>query len=154
MALCNGSCTSGVTVATSSSTAVPCAARERLQEALLTYFQHAEFRPGQLESSTLPALHRKDVFVRMATVSGKSLCMFLVPLSHSSTAMGIIISPLKALMEQQVMIPEKEPIPLNLLKNRSSSCVKLGSLQFVLDLYAVLMILQVESIDLVCSYLV
>ena len=99
MALCNGSCTSGVTVAASSSTAVPCAARERLQEALLTYFQHAEFRPGQLES-TLPALHRKDVFVHMATGSGKSLCMFLVPLSHSSTAMGIIISPLKALMEQ------------------------------------------------------
>ena len=92
MALCNGSCTSGVTVATSSSTAVPCAARERLQEALLTYFQ-------------------QDVFVRMATGSGKSLCMFLVPLSHSSTAMGIIISPLKALMEQQVMIPEKEVHP-------------------------------------------
>ena len=61
------------------------------------------FCPGQLES-TLPAMHHKDVFVRMATGSGKSLCMFLVPLSRNSTAMGIIISPLKALMEQQVTV--------------------------------------------------
>lgn len=104
MAICDGNCTiSGATLGRGSSAAVPCAARERLQEALVLYFQHVEFRPGQLES-TLPALHGKDVFVRMATGSGKSLCMFLVPLSHSSTAMGVIISPLKALMEQQVIM--------------------------------------------------
>ena len=99
---CNGSCTVGAT-SSSSFVRVPCAAKERLREALNRYFKHAEFRPGQLES-TLPALHRQDVFVRMATGSGKSLCMFLVPLSCSNTAMGIIISPLKALMEQQVIM--------------------------------------------------
>ncbi len=100
--LCNGCCTHtvGATVG-KSSLPVPCTARERLQEALFTYFKYVEFRPGQLES-TLPALHGHDVFVRMATGSGKSLCMFLVPLSLSSTAMGVIISPLMALMEQQV----------------------------------------------------
>ena len=95
---------------------------------LVAYFKYVEFRPGQLDL-TLPALHKKDVFVRMATGSGKSLCMFLVPLSHSSTAMGIIISPLNALMEQQVIIILSGTNTM--LKNRSSSCVKLGSLQFV-----------------------
>ena len=64
-------------------------------------FQVSEFRPGQLES-TLPALHGQDVFVRMATGSGKSLCMFLVPLTIDDRAMGVVISPLNALMDQQV----------------------------------------------------
>ena len=52
----------------------------------------------------MPALCGKDVFVRMATGSGKSLCMFLVPLGLSESAMGLVISPLNALMEQQVYI--------------------------------------------------
>ena len=82
---------------------VPCTATDRLKKALHTYFKYTEFRPGQLES-TLPALHRKDVFVRMATGSGKSLCMFLVPLSCNDMAMGVVISPLRALMEQQVSV--------------------------------------------------
>ncbi len=60
-----------------------------------------EFKPGQLEAM-LPALHGKDTFVRMATGGGKSLCMFLVPLAYSSTSMGVIISPLNSLMEEQV----------------------------------------------------
>ncbi len=74
---------------------LPCTARDWLKEALLTYFKHAEFRPGQIES-TLTAIHGQDVFVRMATGSGKSLpmhvCMFLVPLALNNVAMGIVIS--------------------------------------------------------------
>ena len=50
----------------------------------------------------MPALHGKDVFVRMGTGSGKTLCMFLVPLAASNVATGLIISPLIGLMEQQV----------------------------------------------------
>ena len=59
---------------------------------------------GQIEA-LLPLLHQRDVFVRMATGSGKSLCMFLGPLAVSDKAIGLVISPLKALMNQQVLVP-------------------------------------------------
>ena len=78
-----------------------CSARLRLQASMSRYFQFADFRDGQLEAM-LPILHGKDVFVRMATGSGKSVCMFLPPLACSDTGMGVIISPLNTLMEQQV----------------------------------------------------
>ena len=54
------------------------------------------FRPGQLEV-LLPG---KDVFARMATGAGKSLCFYLVPLSLSSSAVGVVVGPL---MDQQVI---------------------------------------------------
>ena len=44
--------------------------------------------------------HGKDVFVRMPTGGGKSLCMFLVPISLGCGPVGIVISPL--VVEQQV----------------------------------------------------
>ena len=99
-AWCNGSCAVGAT-GERSSVSTPCTAKDRLKETLYSYFKFSEFRPGQLES-TLPALHGQDVFVRMATGSGKSLCMFLVPLTIDDRAMGVVISPLNALMDQQV----------------------------------------------------
>ncbi len=80
-----------------------CAAKAKVVTALHTTFKFEGFRPGQLES-TLAAIHGRDVFVRMATGAGKSLCIFLVPLAVSDTAMGVVISPLNALMEQQVRI--------------------------------------------------
>ena len=40
----------------------------------------------------------------MATGSGKSLCMFLGPLAISEKAIGVVISPLKVLMDQQVLL--------------------------------------------------
>ena len=64
---------------TNSERSVSCTARDRLKGALHTYFKYTEFRPGQVES-TVPG---RDVFVRMATGSGKSLCMFLVLLAVS-----------------------------------------------------------------------
>ena len=67
----------------------------------LQRFGLRSFHPGQLES-VLPALHGHDVFVKMATGAGKSLCMFLVPLAYSDTAIAIIISPLNTLMNEQV----------------------------------------------------
>ena len=69
--------------------------------AALQKFGLRAFRPGQLES-VLPALHGHDVFVKMATGAGKSLCMFHVPLAYSATATAIIISPLNSLMNEQV----------------------------------------------------
>ena len=38
----------------------------------------------------------------MATGSGKSLCIFVVPLAASPNSGGVIISPLKGLIDQQV----------------------------------------------------
>ena len=64
----------------------------RVSETLMKYFKHSSFRPGQLES-IVPVLKGKDVFVRMATGSGKSLCMFLPALSSSEQAATVVISP-------------------------------------------------------------
>ena len=81
---------------------VHCQGKVRLEGALRKYFpSFSGFRSGQLEA-LLPLVHGKDVFVRMATGSGKSLCMFLAPLAMSETAIGVVISPLNALMQQQV----------------------------------------------------
>ena len=45
----------------------------------------------------VPAVHGKDVFVRMAIGSGKTLCMLLPPLATSASAMGV-----NGLMDEQV----------------------------------------------------
>ena len=44
------------------------------------------------------------VFLRLATGSGKSLCMFLAPLASSGSAMAVIVSPLNGLMDEQVSL--------------------------------------------------
>ena len=79
-------------------TSVQSIAKVKLKEALHKYFS---FRDGQLDA-LLPVLHGRDVFVRMATGAGKSLCMFLAPLAVSESAIGVVVSPLNGLMEQQV----------------------------------------------------
>ena len=89
----------------SSCNGVHCQAKGRLESTLHDLFKFETFKPGQLEAM-LPVLHCKDVFVRMATGAGKSLCMFLPPLAVCRSAMGVIISPLNALMDQQVSIYE------------------------------------------------
>lgn len=78
-----------------------CIMPDKLKCALQKYYKHTAFRPGQLES-LLPVVHGKDVFVRLATGSGKSMCMFLVPLAISDSAMAMIVSPLNGLMDEQV----------------------------------------------------
>ncbi len=75
----------------------------KLRNMLNSTFQHKEFLPGQLEA-LLPVAHGRDVFVHMRTGGGKSLCMFLVPLAFGGEAMGIVVSPLVGLMEQQVSV--------------------------------------------------
>ena len=78
-----------------------CTAQNKLTDALRSYYGFTSFRPGQLEA-LLPVAHGQDTFVRMPTGGGKTLCMFLVPLSISCDAMGIFISPLVGLIQQQV----------------------------------------------------
>ena len=71
--------------------------------ALRRFFEYDSFRPGQLEA-LIAVAHGKGVFVRMATGSGKTLCMLLLPLAMSESAMGIVISPLNGLMDEQVTV--------------------------------------------------
>ena len=78
-----------------------CVAREKLTRSLEVHFGFKAFKQGQLQA-VLPVAHGNDVFVRMPTGGGKSLCMFLLPLSVNRTAMGVIVSPLISLVEQQV----------------------------------------------------
>ena len=78
-----------------------CNVVERLHISLSKFFGLSNFRTGQKESA-LSALHGRDVFLRIATGGGKSLSMFLVPLTYSNQAIGVIISPLNSLMDEQV----------------------------------------------------
>ena len=75
--------------------------RDKVVEVLERYFKYTTLRPGQYEAVQAVV----DVFVRMGTGSGKSLCMFLPPLCLSDTeAAAVIVSPLTGLMEQQVCV--------------------------------------------------
>ena len=75
-----------------------CLCEVKLTQSLQKYFGYTSFRPGQLEAS-LSILHGHDVFVRMVTGSGKTLCMFLGPLAMSSKVIAVIIN---GLMEQSI----------------------------------------------------
>jgi superfamily II DNA helicase RecQ len=77
-----------------------CAAESKLRRVLNNTFKHSQFLPGQLKA----LLPLSDVFVHMRTGGGKSLCMFVVPLAIGGEAMGVVISPLVGLMEQQVSV--------------------------------------------------
>ena len=84
-----------------SSSCTSCVAQQAAHNTLQKVFGFSEFRTGQLEV-IFPALHGRDTFVRMATGSGKSMYMFMVPLVQSDTVMGIVITPLNSLMDEQV----------------------------------------------------
>ena len=78
-----------------------CAVRQRLDETLSSRFHYTSFRPGQMEA-LMAVAHGSDVFIRMPTGAGKSLCMLLIPLCLGRGSLGIIVSPLIGLIEQQV----------------------------------------------------
>ena len=101
--LCGSECEFSNGVVPGNIEQVSCVALQRLKTVLWSVFGYTEFRPGQLQAM-LPLLHGKDGIVKMGTGAGKSLCMFMVPLAHSETAMGVIISPLNALMDNQVAL--------------------------------------------------
>ena len=82
-----------------------CVAYSSLCTALHRHSGFSSFKAGQLEallSALLSALYGKDTYIRMATGGGKSLCMYLAPLASSTSAVGVVISPLVGLMDEQV----------------------------------------------------
>ena len=78
---------------------------ERAQKILQSVFKLETFRPGQLEAIRAVA-DGVDVGVRMTTSSGKSLCYQLAPLLFGQSSACIVISPLHALMIEQVQYVE------------------------------------------------
>lgn len=78
-----------------------CPAVSKLYATLQNVFGYTFFRAGQLQAA-VAAMHGRDVFVQMSTGGGKTLCMFLPSLSVSPTSIGVVISPLNAIMDEQV----------------------------------------------------
>jgi ATP-dependent DNA helicase RecQ len=70
------------------------------QDILLKYWGHSQFRPMQ-ENIVLGALEGKDVMALLPTGGGKSIC-FQVP-ALCMEGICVVVSPLVALMQDQVM---------------------------------------------------
>ncbi|XP_062504807.1 putative ATP-dependent DNA helicase Q1 [Corticium candelabrum] len=68
---------------------------------LKSVFGFSEFRPGQLEAIR-SVVHGNDTVVRLTTSAGKSLCYQLPPLIAGSNLCCLVISPLRALMNDQL----------------------------------------------------
>ena len=71
-----------------------------LQDLLLQYWNHTAFRPLQEEIIT-SVMAGKDTFVLLPTGGGKSVCYQLPALAQEG--FGLVVSPLIALMQDQVM---------------------------------------------------
>src|SRR5712692_9639038 len=85
-----------------------------LHEALHTYFQFREFRPGQEEVLRL-VLTGHDALAVMPTGSGKSLIYQLAALLLPHTS--LVISPLVALMKDQIDGLTRRHIPATFINS-------------------------------------
>lgn len=84
---------------------------------LKKYFGYQEFRPNQLEIIRY-LLDAQDVFVLMPTGSGKSIC-FQIP-AIIRDGVGVIISPLIALMQDQVQALKQNGVRADYLNSTQS----------------------------------
>uniref|UniRef100_A0A8D0TTW2 DNA 3'-5' helicase n=1 Tax=Sus scrofa TaxID=9823 RepID=A0A8D0TTW2_PIG len=100
---------------------------------LKTYFGHSSFKPVQWKVIHSILEERRDNVVVMATGYGKSLCFQYPPVSVGG--IGLVISPLISLMEDQVLQLEMSNIPACFLGSAQSKNVlediKLGKYRIV-----------------------
>lgn len=87
---------------------------DTLEQALKHYFGYDEFRAGQREIITT-ALANRDLLVVMPTGGGKSLCFQLPALLKQGVT--IVVSPLIALMQDQVQLLANNGIPATFLNS-------------------------------------
>lgn len=107
-----------------------------ITEALKKWFKHDTFRTGQLEA-VKESVDGNDVVVIMPTGSGKSLCYQLTAMLLPGTT--LVVSPLIALMKDQVDALESLDIPSTFLNSSVSmtemsyrlSCMAAGRYKLV-----------------------
>ena len=88
------------------------------RSALQRHFGYDDFRPGQREA-ILSVLRGRDTLVVMPTGGGKSLCYQIPALVHRG--LTLVVSPLIALMLDQVSALERRGIPAALVNSTLSS---------------------------------
>ncbi|XP_060237578.1 bifunctional 3'-5' exonuclease/ATP-dependent helicase WRN [Meriones unguiculatus] len=100
---------------------------------LKTFFGHCSFKPVQWKVIYSVLEERRDNVVVMATGYGKSLCFQYPPIYAGK--IGIVISPLISLMEDQVLQLEMSNIPACLLGSAQSKNIlgdiKLGKYRII-----------------------
>jgi ATP-dependent DNA helicase RecQ len=101
-----------------------------LEQALKHYFGYDSFRPGQRQMVEY-ALHDRDLLVIMPTGGGKSLCFQLPALLKEGVM--IVVSPLIALMQDQVQALQNNGIPATLLNSSISQAESQSRQAAILD---------------------
>ncbi|XP_022751520.1 ATP-dependent DNA helicase Q-like 3 isoform X3 [Durio zibethinus] len=95
--------------------------KEALVKLLRWHFGHPDFRGKQLEAIEA-VLSGRDCFCLMPTGGGKSMC-YQIP-ALAKTGIVLVISPLIALMENQVMALKEKGIAAEFLSSTQTSQVK------------------------------
>src|SRR5216684_1782537 len=108
---------------------LPEQAPERFFEALHRYWGYESFRPGQ-ENIVRSIASGRDACVVMPTGGGKSLC-YQLPALLDAQRTAVVISPLIALMQDQVTQLEQMGIPASFLNSTTAGEQRSGIMRQV-----------------------
>lgn len=110
---------------------------------LQKFWGYSQFRPLQGEAVTC-LLRHQDVLVMLPTGSGKSVCFQLPALLQPG--LTIVISPLIALMENQVQALQKKKLPAGMIHSQLSSQKRRQTLRQIEQQQLRLLYLSPESL--------